>query len=178
MKHLTVTAKKIICRDPQDPKRDEIYFVTAVAGKGRVSEGVRGVTRGSVVEEDIVLIDDEVDERSPLLVTAVEQRAARDSGMLAGMLEEIAGRGADIARQWLKENPQNWPAYAAMLGSYLMDSVVGTVKLLFRDTPLLVKAIPDPYADDVEYPVSYVIKGRSDERPTYDYEILLEVCYR
>ena len=70
MTKLRVIAVKIKCKDPQDPRRDEIYFITAIGGKSNTTKTIRGVSRGSKFE-DIVLFDDEFDteSNSPIIVT-------------------------------------------------------------------------------------------------------------
>ncbi len=182
---LIVAVNKITCKDPQDPKFDELYFITASGGKSNTTQAFKGIKRNSTLEvgkgikeENKLIFDDVVDNDSPVLITALEQRAAQDGSKLAQLMEDLARKGVELAKKKFDEKSGNLPEYLFKLGAYLLDNLISAVKFLFRDTPLLTKVITEPYSPDATYPVSYIMKGKSDERPTYDYEIELLVTCR
>lgn len=177
MKHLKITVCKIICRDPQDPKYDELYFVTATDTISEISKTIRRIGQGEK-EVNEVIFDHEVNEKSPILITAVEQRAVKDNSKAAKMMEQLAAQGINYAEDWLKENTSTTENIWKQIGEFLLNSLIGIVKLVFRDSPLLNKVITEPYMDNISYPLVYTIKGKSDKRPTYDYEIKIIIEYR
>jgi hypothetical protein len=124
-----------------------------------------------------VIFDDTVNEGSPILVTAVEQRAIRDRCAAAELMEKVASQGVALAKHRLAADPAAAENVWVQVGSFLLENLIGLARIVFGDTPLMTKVIAEPYAEDVKYPVSYVMKGHSDTRPTYDYEAKLEVVY-
>lgn len=182
---LIVAVKRIKCNDPQDPKFDELYFITASGEKSKMTKAFKGIKRRSDIvfhkddeQAGEIIFEEVVDNDSPVLITALEQRAAQDGSKLAKLMEDLARKGVELAKKKLEESSSNVPAYLLKLGAYLLDNLVSAVKFLFRDTPLLTKVITEPYSPKATYPVSYIMKGKSDERPTYDYEIELLVTCR
>lgn len=176
MKRLKITVKEIDCRDPQDPKYDELYFVTAVNNRSQVSDTIVGVRRGEKASPEAVIFEAEVNEQSPILITAVERRGAKDSSLVAAHLERLAGVGIDIAQSRMKVSSDKSDAWAAV-AAFLLEQVIGIFKALFRDTPLMAKVITEPYAPDVSYPVEYVMSGKQETFPTYGYSVKLEMEY-
>ena len=171
--------------NPQDPKFDELYFITASGEKSTTTKAFKGIKRGSDIifykddeKKGEIIFENVIDEDSPVLITALEQRAAQDGSKLAKLMEDLARKGVELAKKKFDEKSSNIPEYLFKLGAYLLDNLVSTVKFLFRDTPLLTKVITEPYSPDASYPVSYIMKGKSDTRPTYDYEIELLVTCR
>jgi len=175
MKHLKIVVNEIICKDPQDPKYDELYFVVATNNKSNVSKTIRKIGR-STVEPDLVIFDDDVDERSPILITGVEQRIIKDNSKVAGLMERLAAQGLDFASGWLMNNTSSTDKWK-LIGDFLLENLISLVKLVFRDSPLITKVITEPYKNDVEYPITYVMRGKSDMRPTYDYRIEFDLKY-
>lgn len=178
MKRLIITVKEIICRDSQDPKYDEIYFVTATNNQSNISRTIRRIKDDTHNFYNMDIFDGNVDERSPILITAVEQRAIKDNSIAAKMMEQLAAQGLDFAESWLKENTTTTENVWAQIGEFLLTNLIGIVKLVFRDSPLLNKVITEPYLDGIDYPLTYTVKGKSDKRPTYDYEIKITVEYK
>jgi len=177
MKRLRIIVQKIVCKDPQDPRYDELYFVTATNKKSNVSSTIRRIGRGSTNPGEVIF-DDTVDEKSPILITCIEQRAVKDNSVAAKMMERLAAQGVEFADGWLKNNPTSPKNAWGEIGEFLLNSLISLVKLVFRDSPLLNKVITEPYKDDITYPVTYVMKGKSDSRPTYDYEIKFDITYK
>jgi len=177
MKRLKVTVTEVKCGDPQDPRYDELYFMTATDGKSSVSKALRRIKRGTVIKRRVVIFDDDVNENSPILITAVEQRAIRDRCAAADLMEKLANQGLTLAKHRLSADPAGAENVWVQVGTFLLDGLVGLAKVVFGDSPLMTKVITEPYAEDVAYPVSYVMKGHSDTRPTYDYEAQIEVAY-
>lgn len=190
MKRLTVKVTEIKCKDPQDPRYDEIYFVTATNSTSEVSKTLRRISRGTT-PTDIVIFDHNVNESSPILITAIEQRLIKDNSKAAKMMERLAQEGLDYAVEWVKDNAGDKVASTTgvinkallqeiwkQVGEFLLVNLIALVKLIFRDSPLLSKVIVEPYQEDITYPVLYVMKGKSDSRPTYDYEIKLLIDYK
>jgi len=177
MKRLRVTVQEIICKDPQDPRYDELYFVVATNNVSQVSSTIRRIGRG-VTKPCEIIFDEMVDERSPILITALEQRAVKDNSKAVKVMEYLAAQGVEFADDWLKNNPSSLKNMWREIGDFLLTNLISLVKLIFRDSPLLNKVITEPYKDDVTYPVIYVMKGKSDSRPTYDYEIKFTISYK
>lgn len=177
MKRLRITVDEINCKDPQDPRYDEIYFVVATDSTSNVSKTIRRIGRG-IVKPDTVIFDGNVNEKSPILITGIEQRAVKDNSKAAKFMERLAAQGVEFADDWLKNNISVTENLWSQIGEFLLTNLISLVKLIFRDSPLINKVITEPYKEDITYPVDYVIKGRSDVRPTYDYEIKLLIEYK
>ena len=140
------------------------------------SATIKGIQRGRTLAPDVVIFDSEVNENSPILIIAVERRGAKDTGILAKQMENLAHKGLDIAESRLKiggSRAETWAAVAVFLARQLIDLFKG----LFRDTPLIEKVITEPYAKDTNYPVLYEMSKKQTERPSFDYTIKLEVAY-
>ncbi|NLP04283.1 MAG: hypothetical protein GX089_17455 [Fibrobacter sp.] len=181
---LIVAVKRIKCKDPQDPKYDELYFITAVNGKSQISGAFRRIKRGTdkIYSYDDkktgeIIFEETIDKNSPVLITAMEQAALRDGGRLAKMMEDIAKKGADFLMEKIEQKSENLAEVFSKMRNFLLDNLVSAIKQIFKDTPVMKMVITEPYSPGVNCPVSYIMKGKSDKRPTYEYEIeLLVTC--
>ncbi len=172
---LKIKVTNIKCNDPQDPRKDELYFITAVNQKCIVSQTIRGIKRGACLDLDEVIFDSYVEKDTPIIITCMEQRGLKDNTLTADLLTNLADKGLKIAKSKLKMANSDSNDIWKQVGEYLLSNAVSIIKVMFRDTPLMTKVITEPYSEDIEYPITYVMKGKSDERPTYDYEILLSI---
>lgn len=173
MKNLKIIVEDIICYDPQDPKRDELYFVVATDTMSKVSKTIRRISEGKTSVNKIIF-DEEVDENSPILITVAEQRGLKDESNAAKMMRNLAAQGVDYARYWMENNSITADDVWVRVGDFLLESLLSLVKLVFRDSVLLNKVITEPYKKEV---VSYNIKGESTRRPTYKYDIKINLKY-
>ena len=177
MTKLKVMARKIKCKDPQDPRRDEIYFITAIGGKSNITKTIRGVSRGSEFE-NVVLFDDEFDteNNSPIIVTFTEERALKDDGDFAKALEKVATQAVGFAKKKLATTPVS--AVIATIGGWVLDNVISLAKYIFQDQVLATKVIPLPYDPEFQGKVyDYKIKAKKKDFPSYDYSIDLEIKF-
>ncbi len=181
MKHLTIKLKEIHCKDPQDPKRDELYFITATNDSSKVTDAIRKIKRGEkklyneLIDEQRVLFDGNFNELSPVVITAIEQRAIQDESAISEQLEAIAGVGVTMTRRNIETRMVNKSDLYKQIIRLLMDNITNLFKHVFRDSSLGKKVIANLSEEGVEYPVEYVMPLYSGESPTYDYEIKLEV---
>lgn len=188
--------KRIHCLDPQDPIRDELYFVSAFGSKESDSKSatktIRGVKRGYNEKMNHLLIEGEcnINDPAPIIVTLWEQRAMRDGGKIAKALEKIATQAIDFAKDFLDGKSGSGSdvtslviSAGAQVGGYILDNIVSWSKRMFKDSVLGEKIIAFPVQTDEKGncktgTFNYQIKAKSTKRPTYDYVIDIDVIVK
>ncbi len=150
MKRLTVKLLEIHCKDPQDPRRDELYFITATNNNSTVTKDIRKIKHG-------------------------EKRAFQDDSAIVEQLEAIASMGINIVRRNIETRMVNETELYKQIIRLLMENVTNLFKYVFKDSSLGHKVIPIAFSEETEYPVEYVVSLKSSKSPTYEYEIRLEV---
>ena len=184
-KKLKVTATHIHCLDPQDPFTDELYFITGCKETSLTSETTRRIKRGFNEEVKIKLLDTKFDETqiTPVQVTLWEQRALRDNGKAAEMLESISKQAVQFSNDHLKGLSR--PELVVQVSSWLLENATSFFKRIFRDTPLGTAEITIPrpgqkdekrdFPEKIDGKHHYHLTAKGDKGSTYLYEIDLLV---
>lgn len=124
----------------------------------------------------------EENKADPIIITLWEQRAARDDGKVAKVLEDIAKAAIKYAKDHLADQPVS--AIVVKIGGIILDSLVSVFKRIFHDSPLGTKNIPVPcrqefddngtVINDGTGTFDYVIHAKGNN-PSYEYIIDIDV---
>ncbi len=181
MKKLSVELKEIKCVHPEDPVRDELYFLTAVESGSNSSDTIRRIKRGKTLNHfsdgQKKLFEGDVDKDSPIIISVMEQRAIKDDGALQEHMVKYAHLGLDIVKNKAQHKLTNKTELYNYLLKFIKNNVINLFQKLFRDLSLGTEVIPLPYEDKEHEAVDYTIKVQSDESPGYNYEIIVTVTY-
>ncbi|MBN2529188.1 MAG: hypothetical protein JXR76_22555 [Deltaproteobacteria bacterium] len=184
-KKVVVTATHIKCIDPQDPYLDELYFVTGTNRASFTSKTKRRISKGFDEDVQIELLKTEISDNviTPVLITLWEQRAFKDNGRIAKVIEEAAEKALKYAKRHL--TGLSWPELAIKAGAWLLDHAVHFFKRIMKDSPLGFKEIVLPrvagpgeaydYPNSIEGETQYHFTAKGDKESFYHYEIDLMV---
>lgn len=169
MKELLVELKEIKCNKTDDPKFDEIYFITAVNGKSKSSDTVRRIKKGDVETEfkkgEKLLFKATIDDDAPIIVTVMEQRAVKDESKLHDKLKELAEKGVEKAKEEILKKISNKEDAYKVVVAFVLDKLVNLFEKAFKDENLGYDVI-DP--NKTEHKI--ILK-----KDNYDYEITLSI---
>lgn len=170
MQKLHVELKEIKCNKTQDPKYDELYFITAVDGQVHDSDTIRRIEEGKTETEfekdEKLLFNGNVDEDAPIIVTVMEQRAVKDRSKLQEKIKELAEKGVEKAKEEIiKQVDSKEDAYKVVI-TFVVEKLVELVEKLFKDETLGHEVIsPDEKGE----------KKINLKKDDFDYEITLSI---
>ena len=187
-KTLTVTATHIKCVDPQDPRRDEIYFISGTEDTSHTTDTKRRIKKGFDEDVSIKLLETRIDDETitPVEVTVWEQRALRDNSKVAKALEDISKKAGAFARK--QGGGILWSTILLQVTGLLLENAGKLFKHVFRDSPLGTKEIVIPRVarpdENLDYPESidgdhrftFTVKGSDESYYHYEIEILATVA--
>lgn len=155
-----VKVKKINCIDPQEKRRDELYFVGAQADGPKESSQLIRVEKGGTWEGDVTLFDGTITASTGLAISLLERDLFRDGSKVEGFLTSVLGLVRDLAVDLTPDVVDGIVRHTFDAVSKLTsDEVIGTVVIRPSDSGALVKQFKNP----------------PSSRFSWHYEVTLEV---